>query len=323
MDRLVIGNKTISKPLLDIILDIKSQLRTGKLQSVVPKGDNIRVTCPHHKNGLEKKPAADIYIGDHTDTVEYGWYHCFVCNENGPFYHFVAECFDKTDDWAKAWLIENYADGILTYTEDVLPPITFTKSNRKEYLDESILNTFDDFHPYMLQRKLSREICKKFEVKYDRDSKCLVFAVRDEKGKLVMLTRRSVEDKRFIIDANKEKPVYLLYNLLKNNIQEAYVVESQINCLTLLTHGLPAIALFGTGSSHQYDILNKSNIRVYNLMFDGDEAGDKGITKFLQNIRKDVIVNIIRLPRGKDVNDLSYDEVENLISHTLENNCIK
>lgn len=49
-------------------------------------------------------------------------------------------------------------------------------------------------------------------------------------------------------------------------------------------------------------------------MFDGDDAGDKGIQKFLKNIRKDVIINIIRLPRGKDVNDLSYEEVEKLVN---------
>ena len=53
-------------------------------------------------------------------------------------------------------------------------------------------------------------------------------------------------------------------------------------------------------------------------MFDGDSAGDKGISNFLKNIRKDVIVNIIRLPRGKDINDLSYDEVESLIQNQLQ-----
>lgn len=56
---------------------------------------------------------------------------------------------------------------------------------------------------------------------------------------------------------------------------------------------------------------------MYNLLFDGDEAGDKGIQKFLQNIRKDVIINIIRVPRGKDINDLSYEEVEKLIDKSI------
>ena len=58
-------------------------------------------------------------------------------------------------------------------------------------------------------------------------------------------------------------------------------------------------------------------------MFDGDEAGDKGIEKFLKNIRKDVIVDIIRMPRGKDVNDLDYDELEDLIMNSNNSLYIK
>lgn len=316
MNKLIIDNKTISTPLIDIIKSVKSQLNNGKLKDIKLKGNNVRVTCPHHNHGLENTPAGDIYIGPQTDKVDYGWFKCFVCGEQGPFYHFVAECFDADDEWAKEWLLENYADGIIEYEID-LPEINLNNNKRKEYLSESILKDFEDFHPYMLKRKLTQEVCKNFEVKYDSKTKCLVFAVRDEKGKLIMLTRRSILDKTFIIDADKEKPVYLLYYLLQNNIQEAYVVESQINALTLWSHGFSGIALFGTGSKHQYDILNKSNIRVYNLMFDGDEAGDKGIEKFIKNIRKDVIINIIKLPRGKDVNDLEYNELEKLIQDQL------
>lgn len=317
MSQLIIDNKTISTPLIEIIKSVKAQLNNGKLKDIRPKGNNIRVSCPHHNHGLENTPAGDIYIGPPTDKVEYGWFKCFVCNEQGPFYHFIAECFDTDDEWAKEWLLENYADGIIEYEID-LPEIDLNPINhRADGISESIIKDFQDFHPYMLERKLTQEVCKEFEVKYDPKGKCLVFPVRDETGKLVMLTRRSVENKRFVIDAEKDKPVYLLYYLLKKNIQEAYVCESQINCLTMWTHGFPAIALFGTGSHHQYDILNKSNIRVYNLLFDGDDAGDKGIQKFLKNIRKDVIVNIVKVPRGKDVNDLSYDEVEKLIQEQL------
>ena len=316
MHQLVIDNKTISTPLIDIIKSIKNQLHNGKLKDIRVKGNNIRLTCPHHNNGLENTPAGDIYIGPQTDKVEYGWYKCFVCGEQGPFYHFVAECFDADDEWAKEWLLENYADGIIEYQLD-LPEININKKEDKKYLNENILKSFEDFHPYMLKRKLTKDVCKEFEVKYDPKSKMLVFPVRDEKGNLIMLTRRSIENKTFVIDADKEKPVYLLYYLLEHNIQEAYVFESQINALTAWTHGFPGICLFGTGSQHQYDILNKSNIRVYNLLFDGDEAGDKGIKKFLSNIRKDVIVNIIKIPRGKDFNDLTYEEAEKLIQESL------
>ena len=318
-----VRKKFIYTSLWDIVMDIKRQLHNGKLKVVKKQSDdNIRVTCPHHKGGQEDTPDCDIYIGPTIKDskgniiVAYGTVNCFACEFKGNFVKFVAECFDKSYEWAENWLIENYAsDYTNTYLD--LPPIVLSKS-KKTYLDESILNEFEDFHPYMLERKLTKEVIKEFEIKYDPKTECLVFPVRDEKGKLWMLTRRSVNSKKFIIDKEKQKPVYLLYYLKKRNIQEAYVCESQINALSIWTHHLPAIALFGTGSEYQYDLLNKSGIRVFNLMFDGDEAGEKGIREFLKNIRKDVVVNIIRLPKGKDINDLSYDEVEKLIADQLQ-----
>ena len=59
-------------------------------------------------------------------------------------------------------------------------------------------------------------------------------------------------------------------------------------------------------------ILNKSCIRHYYLAFDGDDAGDHAIARFLKSIRPDVFVDIMIIPRGKDVNDLSEEEFNNL-----------
>ena len=89
-------------------------------------------------------------------------------------------------------------------------------------------------------------------------------------------------------------------------------MESQINALYLWSLGIPAVCLFGTGTPYQYELLNKSGIRVYTLYFDGDIAGQKGAARFIKNIRKDVLVNVCHLPEGKDVNDLSLEEILNL-----------
>ena len=82
-------------------------------------------------------------------------------------------------------------------------------------------------------RKLSKAVCDKFKVKYDALSESLVFRVWDTNGKLWMLTRRSVKNKTFIIDKEKEKPVYLMNFILERNLDEVTVCESQINALTL------------------------------------------------------------------------------------------
>ena len=118
------------------------------------------------------------------------------------------------------------------------------------------------------------------------------------------------------IEKDIEKPIYLLNEIIKNNIQEVCVCESQINALTCWEYGVPAIATFGCNiTSKQFEILNKSGIFVYNLLFDGDDAGDKGIARFIKNIRKDVIVNVVPMPRGKDVNDLEKEEFLDLLKN--------
>jgi hypothetical protein len=240
MNYLEIDNKLISTPLWDIVLDIKNQLRNGKLRIVKLQGTkNIRITCPHHNNGLERNADCDIYIGptlkNHSGEiiVAYGTVKCFACDFKTDFVGFVAECFEISYEDAETWLLDNYCDGIIQYQQELAPELSLNKKQIRNYIDESILDTLQSYHPYMEERKITREVAKEFEVKYNPQTKYLVFPVRDEKGQLVMFTQRSIEGKTFIIDAEKVKPVYLLYYLKKRNIQEAYVCESQINALTL------------------------------------------------------------------------------------------
>ena len=149
----------------------------------------------------------------------------------------------------------------------------------------------------------------------NKDTKCLVFPVWDENNNLVMLTRRSVESKKFIIPPDTEKPVYLLNYINRLGIKDVAVTESQINALTLWSIGIPAIALFGTGSKKQYEILNKSGIRTYYLFFDGDEAGDKGRARLRKNVKGKMIIDL-EIPEDKDVNDLTKEEFLELIKNS-------
>lgn len=316
MPHLRVDNKTISTPVIDIIKAIKSQLFNGKLKVIKSRGNNIRVTCPFHKDGLENKASADIYVGDETDKLQYGYFKCFTCGAQHPFYRFVAECFEISERDAKKWLIDNFADGIVEYEVD-LPEISLEKpKSRRQIIPEEILDTFENFHPYMIQRKLSKRIIDVFELKYDPKTRCIVFPVRDERGALVMLTRRSVEDKTFYIDKEKEKPLYLLNYILDNDIQECMITEGQIDALTACTYGFPCVATMGAISDHQIELINKSGIRILYVMFDNDDAGQRFTKKLLSNIRKDIlVVNVpIKIAGKKDINDLSQDEFDYCIA---------
>lgn len=312
MSELVIDGYLIDAPIEEILTKVKSQLTNGKLRYFKVKGNEVKVTCPHHGDGQEKNP--DCYIvNEKDDKLEYGTCHCFACGFSGRLSKFVGECFDEDEKFGEKWLVDNYGSltegikGLLydysCFDDDIKP---------KEILDESILDTYQKWHPYLDKRHISRQVCEKFKLRYDPETECIVFPVWDEDDNLVMFTKRSVNTKMFVIDEDKEKPIYL-YNVIKrNNIQEVTIVESQFNCLTLWSWNIPAVALFGTGDPYQYEILNNSNIKHYYLAFDGDSAGDKGLRRFLKNIRRDVFVDIILIPRGKDVNDLTEEEFNSL-----------
>ena len=309
-----IENKIITEPIINILKKVKSELHNDNLYNMRVRGNNIRIPCPFHigkDGGVEKHPSCDIYIGEDTDNLKYGTFHCFTCGETGSLGKLISECFNESDEtFGDQWLIDNFGN-IFVERYQNLPEINLEKK-KKEYLDESILNEYNYYHPYMFKRKISQSILDKFKIGYDKKKEMIVFPIWDEHNNLVMLSRRSVINKRFEIDSNKEKPIYLLNYILNENIKNVYVVESQINALTLWTWGYPAIALIGTGSEEQYKILNKSGITHYTLCFDGDLAGDNGCRKFIKNIKNDVLIDITQIPRTKDVNDLDKDTFDKL-----------
>ena len=305
---ILVGSKAIKSDVESILSRLQLELVNGKLRDFKRTSSGIRVPCPVHSGGMEQHPSC--YIGDD------GIWHCFTCGSKGGIDYFVAQCLEIDIKDARKWLFERFDSEEDENIID-LQPIVIGGNEKVKALDESILNQYQSFHPYMRKRKLSQEICERFKIKYDDKSESIVFPVWDENNHLVMVTRRCVNNKRFMIPSDVEKPVYLLNYIERNNIKDVLVVESQINALYGWSLGYPSIALFGTGTKHQYEILNKSGIRHYTLVFDGDEAGDKGKQRFISNIRKDVLVDWVDIPRGKDLNDLEENEVNILLKNRM------
>ena len=311
--RLIINGKEIDAPIPIILSTLRSELRNGKLKDITEEyKDNVSITCPIHKMGVERNPSCSVYCRRDNDDIEYGKVHCFTCGYTATLPKLVADCFDETDpSFGDEWLVERFG---VSYSENAryLPEIILPGKKKSSFMNESCLDKYNYYNDYMWKRKLTKEVVDRFRVGYDPERKAITFPVWDEHGRLVMVTSRSTVDKRFYIEKDKDKPVYLLNFIKDMGETTVYVCESQINALTLWSYGYPAIALFGTGSSYQYEILNRSPIRNYILCFDGDEAGEKGKTRFMNNIRPDVLVSYKRVPAGKDVNDLTKEEFDAL-----------
>ena len=310
MSYITVGNKVITSSVESILLQLRKESNGNYFKDIIHKGNQLCITCPSHKGGQENHPSC--YITDDNTSDINGVWHCFTCNASGNLVDLVSLVFNYDIITATDWLIERFGDTFLI-TEQVLPEIVLDDNSEIEVMDESILNEYNHYHPYMFKRGLTEDVIRKFKIGSTPDGKYITFPFWDEHDRLLGVFKRSTEGKQFFIPKNIKKPIYLLNFIIKEHITTVYVVESQINALTLWGWGYPAIALIGTGSKEQYERLKKCGVRHFILCLDGDIAGDGGAKRFQKYMPDDVLVSIKSIPRGKDVNDLTKKEFDSLI----------
>ena len=136
---------------------------------------------------------------------------------------------------------------------------------------------------------------------------CITFPVKDLKGNVLFLCRRSIEGKFFHYPQGVEKSIYGIYELPKG-VKSVLVCESCLNALKAQRFGYNAVALLGTGTSHEIDQLKQLGVQEFILCLDGDEAGQRGMEKLKNALRKVALVWTIKMPPDKDVNDCTEEE---------------
>ena len=310
MQRIVIDNYIINTPVEAIIDLLRLTITNGKLKDVQDKSDDIVVSCPFHSGGQEEHGSCFIRKKD-------GVFHCFGCGEKGPFLKFVASCLDSPESYAKAWLLKNFKGELIAKDVFLDEPIVLNRNKgKKQYLDESILDTYQKWTPYLAKRKLSREICELFKVRYDPKYRQVIFPAYDMYGHLVMLPKRSIDTKTFYLDKDVEKPVYCLDYIMKNNIKTALITEGPFDCLTGWEYGYPTIATLGKISDYQISQLNKSCLTVLYAAFDNDAAGRSFLETLKRKLTKRIIIVETKFPANKkDINDLSKEELQQIIKN--------
>lgn len=311
-----VDNIYINAEIIDILTLLKTHLSLmgiNLLNQIKPGRDNIQVTCPNHSNGQERKPSCGIRTTD-GDGKEVGQLHCFTCGYTASLPVFISNCFGRYDNgnYGKKWLLKHFTgvDGISDRKLDLNLSRYDFNQNQPTYVSEEELESYRYIHPYMYKRGLTDEIIEKYDIGYDKNTDCITMPIRDKNGKTLFFCRRSVTMKFFNYPSGVEKPIYGIYELPKY-CTEIVVCESVFNALTCVKYGKPAIALLGTGNNIQYQQIKELPVRRILLGFDGDEAGDNAAIRFKKNVTNK-IVHQYEIPRGKDINDLTKEEFDNL-----------
>lgn len=322
------GNPILSDD-LDVLIELRDQLaRRGIARfrefKVGPR--NIQFNCPIHGEGQERKPSCGISTVN-KEGAPSGTVHCFTCGYTASLEEMVSHCFGRDDQgtFGREWLVKNFLTISIENRKDIKLDLSRgSKKAERTFITEEELESYRFYHPYMYKRRLTDEVIEKFDVGYDKHFelkdkegkvksvlKCLTFPVRDQEGNTLFIARRSVDIKFFHYPEGAEKPVYGLYEL-PDDADEVIICESIFNALTCYVYGKPAVALLGLGTDQQYEQLRKLPARKYIIALDPDPAGDRATERLTRALRGSKLITRYLVPEGKDLNDLSREEFEDL-----------
>lgn len=338
---MIINDVMFNVSLGEILAELKFQLNANGVnlfRTFKDSGDNVMTECPYHKGGQERKPSA----GFHKDT---GVFHCFTCGETHQLHEVISHCFGKDDYgvYGWNWLLKNFLTIGVEERKDVRLDLERGKRDMGSecsivgdssvvgannmanisFVTEEELDSYRYIHPYMYQRKLTDEIIELFDIGYDKETDCITFPIRDIKGNVVAVARRSTKGKYFNYPSGFEKPVYGLYEIMQRwsrgfrggtvYSDEIIICESMIDALTCWVYGKYAVALNGLGTELQFKQLRELPCRKLILATDSDEAGMRARKRIRDNIKNKIITEYI-LPKGKkDINELSKEEFLSLV----------
>ncbi|MZP28670.1 toprim domain-containing protein [Heliobacterium undosum] len=180
-------------------------------------------------------------------------------------------------------------------------------------LHPDILVPYRYRHPYLeKQRGLSEQIQRFFNIGYDRKRKAITFPWQDRSGHLVNIKYRSVRDKIFWYQTGGQpirNHIYGLNHVIRLQKELMFIVESEIDAITLWEAGYGAVALGGAHlSARQRDLIIQSPVKEVVIATDNDLPGRRLADSIIRQLGGYLSLRVMEIPEyAKDVNELPRD----------------
>jgi len=275
-------------------------------QSIKLSGDHVRANCPFapylHDKGTDRHPSFLVKI----EPDEKSCYHCFSCNSRGTFLGLLYElirCGKNIDDelLEKVRLAERQDPIDKCYKRQSIYNKEFligVKRHKEEVWSEEEYAPFaGKAHKYIIDRGVSVDTCRIWEIGYDPEKRRVMFPVRRyQDGALVGCVGRTVDkhvEPTYLTYFNFKKSNFLYgEHLLKDENQPiigealgydlpaqdgVILVEGMMDVLKLCGMGYENVVGLMTSnvSKRQVQKLKKVGRDIY-LMMDWDKAGVMG-----------------------------------------------
>lgn len=192
-------------------------------------------------------------------------------------------------------------------------------------LDMHILDRYKWRHPYLGQRGISEPVQRLMRIGYDRERKAIVIPWFNANGSLGAIKYRRVDTKVFWYEKGGRPIREMLYGIdvvYARRLRKVAIVEAEVDAMTLMSAGIPAIATGGATSwnAGKRDMIVRSPIEDVVIFRDNDEAGRAWRNRIASDLRGLVRLECALTPRYvKDVNDFAQSMGLSAVNYGYKN----
>ena len=183
----------------------------------------------------------------------------------------------------------------------------------------------DASHPYLAERGIRKETAEEFGIGYFSGSGSMadriVIPIHSERGMVLAYAGRSIDGSapkyKFSVGFHRSQVLYNLGRAIEGNLEarpSVAVVEGFFDCIKVHEAGFRCVALMGSSLSQEQEKLLDRHFAHVVLLFDGDEAGRAATDECLLKLGRRLWTKAITLPEGKQPDQLSRDELQDLLA---------
>lgn len=239
--------------------------------------------------------------------------------KNGNFVKLLSLLRDESYEETEQYLLEKYD---AEYSEDVVPLIKpYLKSKKSQViLDESLYKKKLD-NEYLINRGIHPKIIEMNGI-FDA-GEAVGIPWKNLSGDVCAIKYRSKKSKVFWYEDNATPLAKLIFGLdivIKRNIKRIAICEAEIDAMTFQSDGIMAVAIGGARlNEYQADLLIQSGVEEVILAGDNDKQGRK-FNDIVKQRLKNTDIKLFSIDYSyfndkKDVNELSREELKNVIEH--------
>lgn len=310
---------TIRAEKLNVNITEELEPYLNQFDSAVVKEDKL-LSCSPFREDRKPSFAVNLEDGLWIDSGGVGEYH------KGNFVKLLAFLRNESTEDTEDYLLELYSERNIETNSLKLEIKLNSSQATPPIISNEQLQQYAYRSPYLSGRGISEHIQRKFRVGYCKETHAVVMPHTDKQGNVINMKFRSVRQKKFWYGNGQpvKNHLYGLYQCLQEqHIESVVIVESEIDCMILWSHGIPAVA-FGTAhmSVRQARLLLSSGIPEFIIATDNDAAGKackEHVIKTFKGRRK---IKQLIFPSDaiKDIGEMSEEQLNMLFTEEIKLN---